>query len=414
MKESLIFRSLYIAIAIIISMDFWSNINYLSTPHLPFAYIIFLCNLLLIIHYSSRRKLYGEIEVDKVVKWTIFTIFLSIIPAMIDYNQPFYGSFRECSIIAGPLSLYFVLRLWRFPTNTLIHIITIVCIIWVMLEIGQQFTYPDFWFSGHYITHGGVSERMGIYRFYIWGVDFVMLAYAYWLGKVTKSTNVFSYSQYSYLILGCIMLIGLLCYCSRKHMLVSLLVLVYSSLNIKGKKRILFILILTFLFFYLFTEYYTSLQELNMKEAEGQGEGEDWVRFIAANYFISEFSTSNLYVIFGAGLPIPGSTLATQLERLADIRIYQADVGVIGYYSKFGLLGVSAIIWYIYYVIKNWKWIDNWLKYFFSMKVILIIFDFWGVWAVGMMAYSVFLYLLEENVRKNKSLYYENRNFNIS
>ena len=84
--------------------------------------------------------------------------------------------------------------------------------------------------------------------------------------------------------------------------------------------------------------------------------------------------------------------------------MYQADVGIIGYYSKFGLLGVSAIVWYIYIFLRNWKFIDKWFKYFFIMKMFLIIFDFWAIWSVGMMAYAVFLYMLDQNIKKNKAI----------
>lgn len=36
------------------------------------------------------------------------------------------------------------------------------------------------------------------------------------------------------------------------------------------------------------------------------------------------------------------------------------------------------------------------------MKLILIVFDFWGNWNVGMMAYVIFLYMLELNIQKIK------------
>ena len=38
------------------------------------------------------------------------------------------------------------------------------------------------------------------------------------------------------------------------------------------------------------------------------------------------------------------------------------------------------------------------------MKMFLIIFDFWAIWSVGMMAYAVFLYMLDQNIKKNKAI----------
>jgi uncharacterized membrane protein len=67
-----------------------------------------------------------------------------------------------------------------------------------------------------------------------------------------------------------------------------------------------------------------------------------------------------------------------------------------------GILGVSAILFFIFYFVYNWKFIDTWYKYFLGMKIALIIFDFWGIWAPGMMAFALFMYLLDCNIRKNK------------
>ena len=77
-------------------------------------------------------------------------------------------------------------------------------------------------------------------------------------------------------------------------------------------------------------------------------------------------------------------------------------MGIIGYYSQVGLVGVSAIIYYIYVFIRNWKYIDVEYKLFFIMKFMLVVFDFWMMWAVGIVAYGVFLYLLNENIKYNK------------
>ena len=50
---------------------------------------------------------------------------------------------------------------------------------------------------------------------------------------------------------------------------------------------------------------------------------------------------------------------------------------------------------------------------FFAMKISLIIFDFWMSWAIGIIAYGTFLYLLDENIKLNIKKKNEHRNFNI-
>ena len=74
-----------------------------------------------------------------------------------------------------------------------------------------------------------------------------------------------------------------------------------------------------------------------------QGAGEDFIRYLAAKYFIVDFSNSPLYPIFGTGW---GSlALGNKLEYCKHVlHFYISDVGIIGYYSTVGLVGVSAII----------------------------------------------------------------------
>lgn len=402
-------------VSILISIDFWSflywpNITFFSA-FLFVVYIGFLCITI---------KNYKDNFLDRTVKWTIITVLLSIIPAMVDYGQDFYHTFRQCLNLIYGLFLYFVLKRTNFAVKSIFNIITIICIIWVFIEISQQFTYPSFWFSGRYLLFDDIEERMGLWRFYIWGVDFVMIAYAYWLSSISIEKGM---RKAKSILLMLIFLIGLLCYCSRKHIYTVLFILIIYGLSRKGKQKYIALSILFLFFVILIVNFYSDWHDMNAEKDVSQGEGEDFIRVLEAVYFITDFSDSPLYPIFGAGMEVEGSKLYKTIDYLSNMLgdmkgYYQADVGIIGYYSKFGLLGVSAILFYIGYFIKNWKYIDEWLKYFFIMKIILILFDFWAIWDVGIMAYSIFLYILDCNIRKNKSIAlsvtHENRFTNIS
>ena len=150
---------------------------------------------------------------------------------------------------------------------------------------------------------------------------------------------------------------------------------------------------------------------MNQEQNEAQGSGEDFIRYLAAMFYLNDFSDSVLYPIFGTGW---GSvSLNHRLEYCTGLlKFYRADIGLLGYYSEVGFVGVSAILFYIFKIIRNWKYIDLGYKMFFIMKLFLIIFDFWMMWAVGIMAYGTFLYLLDENIKKNK-LKYEYRGTDI-
>ena len=385
-------------------MDFWSFLPFLRGELGNLDFILH-TGLLLIYGYTIVSNLNvlkrNKTPIDTIVIWTVITIFIGIIPSYIEYDQPVLDSIRACLRLTHGLFLYYVLRCWRYNAKRLMGIVTVISLVWVLLEIGQQFTYPSFWFSGRFFIYDKLDIRMGLYRYYIWGVDFVMMAYSYWLFKFFSGINKLNLNFSHAFFCSLILLAGLLCYVSRKHIYVALFVIVYYALRNKKSNKIITYTLTFLLFALLYTFFYESFNEMNMEAIGSQGEGEDFVRFIAAKYFLFDFSSSPLYPLWGVGLEA-GGKLSSILKDLSYSWIYQADVGIIGYYSKFGLLGVSAIIMYIFYFFKSMSQISLWLHGFFIMKLILIIFDFWAIWDVGMCAYAVFLYFLYCDIKEKK------------
>ena len=387
----------FIVFSVLVAIDFWSFIYLPAIKSYTSTFIVVVCMCLIV----GTKRQYKKDFISVIVTWTIITCFTGIIPAAIDYNQSFIESISACVRLLYPLFIYFILKKYSVNDLVLLKIISFVSFVWVMLELFQQITYPPYvWFSGRYLAYeGNIEQRLGMWRFYIWGVDFVMIAFSYWLYSIKENKNKTTIIN---ILMTIIFTIGLLCYGSRKHIYVTLIICFLFLIKGFGQKKWLLVILFFLSSYFLYENFYTEWLELNEKAANVQGEGEDFIRFIAAKYFIFDFSDSPLYPIFGAGLHAGNSKLSNIIENLTQIGYYQADVGIIGYYSKFGLLGVSAIIMYIVYFIKNWKFIDEWLKYFFIMKVILIVFDFWAIWDVGMMAYAIFLYILGCNIQKNK------------
>lgn len=393
-------QKIILIFSILISICFWSNLKLDISPWgTRWAYPLFAIYYFIIITNKSNIWKSYTWEFAEVIKWTIFTIFLSFIPAYIDWGQSIFTSITSSIKNIWVLLLYFVLRKWNISTNVIMKYIIIISTIWVIIEIGQQFTYPTYWFAGYPDDGYGLGQRMGLYRFYIWGVDYIMLAYAYCLGKFASQKNIISQKL---LLLSMIFLVGLLCYCSRKHIYTSLIAIVYAGLMLKNKYRLYVWTLFIIIFGFLFYNFYNEFTEMNQTAIEAQGEGEDFIRFLALKYFLFDFSDSPLYFLLGSGLP-GNSKLSVITDFLKEnYGFYREDIGIFGYYSLFGIIGTSAILFYIWKFIKNWKYIDLWLKIFFLMKILLIVFDFWAMWNVGMMAYAIFLYMLDLNIQKNK------------
>ena len=279
--------------SLLIGICFWSNLALDINPWgTRWAYpLVFIYCLILLFDKSTEWKSY-KWEFAGVLKWTIITMFLSFIPAYIDWNQSILLSLQASIKYTWILFIYFILRRWSICTSYIMKYIIILSIIWVIIEIGQQFTYPNYWFTGRPDEGYGIAERMGLYRFYIWGVDFVMIAFAYCVGLLAQRENKFSINL---LCLGTIFLIGLLCYCSRKHIYVSLLTIGIVSLLIKSKYRNLIRFVFALLVFAIIYNFYADFAEMNEQSIEAQGEGEDFIRFLALDYYLFKFSDSPLY-----------------------------------------------------------------------------------------------------------------------
>ena len=398
-KTAIIVTTLFIALCGFSSIDLaWSGWGSRQS---------FYIGVFLFIYVLFNIKNIDKGEMTCVAGWTLMSAFLSIIPAFMDWNATFRSFFYTFVATYYGVFFYYLLRIWKVSPQEIIRIVCIFCLVWVVLEIGQQFTYPQYWFLGRRNEWDYVENRMGLWRFYIWGIDFVMLAFAYYAGKFFDGNN--SKKTFFYAI---VFAVGILCYCSRKHIISLLAVCAWGILRTKSKHkwklRFTSILLLSLLFF----NFYADFAQMSAEQDEAQGTGEDFIRYLAALFYLNDFSDSPLYPILGTGW---GSTILDhRLEYCTQVLMfYRADIGLLGYYSSVGIVGVSAILLYVYKFVKNWKYIDFGYKMFFVMKMFLIIFDFWMSWAIGIIAYGTFLYLLDENIKLNIKKKNEHRNPNI-
>jgi hypothetical protein len=76
-----------------------------------------------------------------------------------------------------------------------------------------------------------------------------------------------------------------------------------------------------------------------------EAEGKDYVRIVAANYFLTEFSPTTVSRVIGNGVPYGSDTAYGQFERnLWQQGIFLADVGLVAFYALFGIIAVVAYV----------------------------------------------------------------------
>lgn len=332
----------------------------------------------------------------------IFTYILSSISSAILYNQNFYDSAKVICDMLLAIQLYYVLKKWHISEKKILSCLIWISVVYTFLEIIQQYTYPLYLFNGRppYEGTGLLEQRMGLWRFYIFGIDFCLLAFFAVYQNVLEKKNV-SVN----IIFVLFLFIGIVFFVARKSIYATISCVIIGLIIYRNNSRnTITTKVLMMMFIALvFSVLPSYLEELNEQTVYSLENSENFIRVIAADYFINKFNDSFLYVLCGAGMAGGSSDLQIQLNYLIQMYgIYQEDCGFVGYYSKFGLIGLVAMLWIVFKIIKNYKYIDLYLLLYLILRVEISFFDFWGNSLRNMAAFIIYLYLVEISIKKNK------------
>ncbi|MBR4920434.1 MAG: hypothetical protein IKZ62_03835 [Prevotella sp.] len=274
-----------------------------------------------------------------------------------------------------------------------------ISLFFTAVEIIEQFTYPNYLFCGRIEKEDNttVEQRMGIWRMYVYGIYCCMLCFTLLLQKILDGKNLME--NVAFII---VVFVGIVFFVARKNIYAAVSVVALGFLFGKGKSSFLPKLFLAALLIALFYILPNIMIDLNEKSANELG-NDDFIRFIAARHFIYDFNGSPLYYLFGAGIPYGESALSAKISQLSEYyKIYQSDCGFIGYFSKVGIIGLLPYILIFYKIIKNYKFVDLSLLLYLVILIELAFFDFFGQQLRNVVPTMLYLYLVEQSIRKNK------------
>lgn len=374
--------------------------SYIPLRNISWNIIIFILEIILIVKIIKFRNT-QNVVFEKPIKSILLFSFGSIIVSQFVFSQQVLDSIKSTSLIFVGYFLYFVLVYYRIRSSYIIKIILCYAVIYSIVELIQQITFPTIWFSASRALDGIVNfeNRFGITRFTIRGIDFLLLAYCISLYNLLSNKG----KKLIWLFVTVIIISGIYMYGARKLLYIILLsstILVwYSNRKYRYTALIVFLFIIVVLYNNYYTDFINENAILNSKQEANSG---DFIRYTSAIYFLTQFSDSILYFLFGAGVPWASSPLGKEIHNLADWGYYQADSGIIGYYSMFGIMGVFSIFYLYYIFIKNIKYIDIQYKVYFLAKLCLIFFDFWAIIQEGVLVMCLFLFLVTENINSNR------------
>lgn len=380
--------------------NFWSFKAYEGIPR----YVLFIISYLLLFHSLRNRSYLRDKVMAKNVNFIVASFFLSCIPSIFVFGQSFYAAFAGILMVLSPILLYYLLHKWNISEQTLFKYLIFFTAVFAFLSVLQQFTYPVYLFAGREENEytGLLDERMGFWRFYLFGKDFCALALMLCFGQIMGKGR---RKVLDYILFG-VCAVAIYFFLARKEIYGAISCVVLGYLFSAKKTGLATKLVFAILMVVGYIFLSSTMVELNMQTYEELGEGsEDFIRIMAAEHFMYEFSDNPLYYALGSGVPGGDNELGKIITNLTEnMHFYQDDCGFIGYFSRFGIIGLIIQIIAAIKIARNYKHIDLALLLYGVWQLEECFFDFWCTNTRHTAAFAIYLYLIDKSIIKNKSL----------
>jgi len=298
------------------------------------------------------------------VQLIVISIFVSTITAYTVWNQPFKASLIEVTSYIGWILFFYLLQI-RISISTLERITFFYAGLYVLLYF-YQLAHADSVLFGWALSGDEFSEQRGIVRIVFPGAGIFILAVFMAINKLTSTNK----SRILLAILGILGLAIPILQVTRQFIFGVVLIYAIHFLSTQSLvKKIVFITVFFAAAFWFMTSDNEIARGIIETQQRDMQLGQDYIRVVAAEFFISDFSPNLITRILGNGPPSWGiSSYGIYIRNLADTKeFFLADVGLIGMYAMFGILPVIAyiMIWIKsftirlpkeYYYLKYYLW----------------------------------------------------------
>jgi hypothetical protein len=257
--------------------------------------------------------------------------------------------------------IYPLLHVLKPKPEELIKLIIIFGSAFIVFYLLQTAVYPTVIFSGR------ISHDRGTLRIFLPGTGYLVMLYLLGLFLFLRTYAV------KYIILCGLALIIFVLQGTRQVLgpvAISTLLGIMFSRKVKSRAiSILLIVLLAMSTFFLFRDIYTSMLTLSQHQATNYQEDN---RYRAAMFFLYDTFPNTLTYLIGNGVPSALSPYGIHINKLkALFGYYQSDIGIIGDYSKFGILLVIAqISIYIRVMFMRLSMNYDFIKYFFLILIL--------------------------------------------
>ncbi|MFC0261603.1 hypothetical protein [Fontibacter flavus] len=346
-KIKSIVQIVFLVLVVAISLKFF-DAKFLDPK--PVKYMAFLCTWTMIgLSLVQIVKQKGEFTFP--VRLIFFSIAFSIFMAYYSWDQSlFEGLLETTDFMLWPL--FFFLLYLKIPIKTLEKIIVAFGLLYAILYF-YQYANSGTVIFGKPLWGDEFLEQRGAVRIIFPGAGIFLLTIFISITKIT-TTKEYKWFWIGVAVLGLIIPVMQV---TRQFIAgVYLLYLIHFSKGSSFFKKMMVVLFFIGGFILLLQSDLPMIQgllEVGQRDAEL---GSNYIRVLAGEYFIKDFSPNNWSYIFGNGAPNWGvSSYGQFIESLAlEKEFFMSDVGIIAVYAMFGVFAILGflLIWYKSFTIK--------------------------------------------------------------
>lgn len=338
-----------IAIILVLFVIFTNGFNYVGWPERTktFARIF---SVVLLFYFIINVRLSEQQNFRYYILALAFIPFVSVFYSFMEYDQPILDGIKG-TLPSFIWLFYFILHRHKVKTGSFFKAVFFVAVFIALVQIIQQFTYPNALFGVHVDEDSLnpdeelVKNRNGLWRFKL-SVHFAaIILFTLWCRLQKK----FTIKLFIPILL---MLISLYLTLTRQVIISALLTLFASYfISKKGLNIWMFalgILAVGFLFFYSDVLFKDFIEQTN-----SELNNDSYIRIRAAKYFLNETFSSVSAMFMGHGNPVSGEFLRLHIETSQVNRYFVGDVGFIGMMWKYGI--VYVIVCYALLINVFWN-----------------------------------------------------------
>ena len=356
----------FVAFVYLHSLQYFNYVKLNTTTYGRLSFLLAAFIILLCFFSKSPKTIPGRYWMLGILLVPV----LSFLPCWLENGQSPLDSVRVYVPAFVGLT-YFLLYQAKIKERDIVTLITVLAVIRTVINIIQQFTFPDYLFcyrpegldAGGYFKD--IEIRSGIYRYAIEDTYLSMFLVFYYFRRMLKGVSAMNVGLF---LFG---LVGVYLDQTRQLMLSTFLALVLVVLfSVRFKQKWIILGIIGILVGFVVINSDILLGDLIYITNSDLNYGN--IRLVAYTTYLVEFWGGPLSVVFGNGPVNWNSSYGEQIAYYQEnLRLYRSDIGIVGAANMYGIVTVVFLLAFlVFYVFRNWKKFRIHIKMFYIAMII--------------------------------------------